>query len=833
MGISFFFLTIKNWRCPREHNIKHSVNRYYYGLIWGLSIAAIISLLFFTGIFNGLEKLLYDWRIIHNTHKSAPDAPKIAIIGISDKDMEHLGRWPWPRNRYAELLYYLKKGGAGTIAFDMFFDLPDIEHTKNDVALSEAASDAGTVVFPVWSPTSNLLRSRPADGIYKGRLSKNIDIIADSAKGIGHLNVFYDSDGVARSTPAQIADTDSNERFIPLSLAVFLEQIGIDQKIELNPGNSLNIGSLHIPLDSRSCIPVNYINFEKQVNIYNGTNIKWIEKLGQEKPITLYSFYDVSPENENRVPASQFKNKIVFIGLATPGSEQDVHVTPFGRKFGIFIQANLLYNFLTERLISFPGPFYTISIVTALSIIFSILIFSIPIRGSSYLLLAGGILVLFAISAIIVFTGLILFQRLNIMVDMIPFATMFLILVGTCLAVNLSSVSGESALRDLQLNMLLEVGKMTTSTEESDQYSLKSFQEDVEITSAFAVSSKPPVELLEPIMRITHCEATALYTLDNDACRYTSAAFTGLDEIKGDSQIISNSVNTWIQSEAKPVWIENVARHPELSHIIKNNLRSLLAVPLIVKKQTIGILYLYNKLMSKFSPIAEFTAEELRLITSFSHQIGIALENHKLYSDIHNIFLDYIKSIAAALDERDTYTHGHSQRVAELCIEIGKELRLSDGEMEFLELSATIHDIGKIGIEESVLNKPGKLTDEESSAIKSHVIKGSKILEPMSRLHALMPGVRNHHERYDGKGYPDGLKGNEIHLVPRIIAIADTYDAMISNKVYRKGLPKEVAIKEIEKGAGTQFDPKLALVFVESMKNKEKMTGTRTEAKSL
>ncbi|MBT3354319.1 MAG: CHASE2 domain-containing protein, partial [Candidatus Scalindua sp.] len=131
--------------------MKHSTNQNYYGLFWGLSIAAIISLLYFTGIFNRLEKLLYDWRITHNTHKSAPDIPKIAIIGISDKDMERLGRWPWPRNRYAELLHYLKEGGAGTIAFDMFFDLPDVENIKNDVALSEAASDAGTIIFPVWS----------------------------------------------------------------------------------------------------------------------------------------------------------------------------------------------------------------------------------------------------------------------------------------------------------------------------------------------------------------------------------------------------------------------------------------------------------------------------------------------------------------------------------------------------------------------------------------------------------------------------------------------------------------------------------------------------------
>jgi len=274
-----------------------------------------------------------------------------------------------------------------------------------------------------------------------------------------------------------------------------------------------------------------------------------------------------------------------------------------------------------------------------------------------------------------------------------------------------------------------------------------------------------------------------------------------------------------------------VSKHPELSQVNYDYLRSCLAVPLIVRKQTIGILYLYNKQTTKISPFAEFTAEELRMISSFSHQVGIAMENHRLYSDIHNIFLDYIKSIAAALDARDAYTHGHSRRVAEFSIGIGKELGLSEGELEFLELSATIHDIGKIGIGESVLNKPGKLTDEEFLIIKSHVVKGSKILEPMSRLRALMPGVRHHHEKYDGTGYPDGLKGDEIHLVARIISIADTYDAMTTSRVYRKGLPKEVAFKEIEKGAGTQFDPKLALAFVEFMRNNEETESTQTESK--
>lgn len=152
------------------------------------------------------------------------------------------------------------------------------------------------------------------------------------------------------------------------------------------------------------------------------------------------------------------------------------------------------------------------------------------------------------------------------------------------------------------------------------------------------------------------------------------------------------------------------------------------------------------------------------------------------------------------------------------------KLGLSKGELEFLELSAIIHDIGKIGIHESVLNKPGQLTDEEFKIIQSHVVKGSKILEPMSRLSALMPGVRHHHERYDGRGHPDGLKGGKIHLVARIISVADTYDAMTTSRVYRKGLPDEVAFEEIEKGAGTQFDPKLVTSFVSFMKKKREMT---------
>ncbi|GJQ57531.1 MAG: HD domain-containing protein [Candidatus Scalindua sp. AMX11] len=233
-----------------------------------------------------------------------------------------------------------------------------------------------------------------------------------------------------------------------------------------------------------------------------------------------------------------------------------------------------------------------------------------------------------------------------------------------------------------------------------------------------------------------------------------------------------------------------------------------------MRRHIIGTLFLCNKPASTFSPLSKFTSEELRLLSSFTHQIAIAIENHQLNNSIHSIFIDYIKSISAALDARDAYTHGHSKRVATYSVGIGRELGLTPGELEFIELSSTIHDIGKIGISSDILNKPGRLSDEEFKIIQSHPHKGSKILEPMSRLSVLMPGVRNHHERYDGKGYPDGLMGDDIHLIARIISIADTYDAMTSDRVYRKGLSKEIACQEIEKCAGTQFDPNLTTMFL-------------------
>ncbi|MDR4499482.1 MAG: CHASE2 domain-containing protein [Candidatus Scalindua sp.] len=794
-------------------NVKSFIKKNFYGFLWGLAVAAIISSLYFTGIFDKPEKILYDWRLRNNTIKKSINVPKIAIIGITDEDMQLFGHLPWPRSRYAELVNYLKKGGASVIAFDMFFDLQDSENPENDTTLSEAAVNAEMIIFPVWSPTVNLFRTRPTNGIYKGKIIENIPLISVAAKRTGHLNVFYDSDGVARRVPLQISSADGRKHFIPLSLAAFLESKGIEEEIELYHGNLLRIGNLTIPIDKNSCLPINYIDFEKYINLYQQNTAKWLDKIGTEKPITLYSFSDVSLQNENMPPSDHFKDKIVLFGITSPGAEQDVHVTPFERKFGIFLHANILYNLLTENFIWIPQTHTFMFIIVGVSIFLSMLIFRMRLRGSTYALLAGGILFLFLLSGIVALTSLLLFQKANIMLEMMPFITMLLMNTGACLAVNLSAANKESAMRELELNILLEVGEITTCTKDSHEYSLQRFQDDVKITSAFTVSSTLPSGFLEPIKKITHCEVIALYTLDVETKCFNHSVSIGLHEKKEELHRIANIANEWILSDEKPVWIDNVSIHPDFS-LLQTNIRNFFCVPIFLRRKIIGTLFLCNKPSLIFSPLSKFTPEELRFLSSFTHQIAIAIENHQLNISIHTIFLDYIKSISAALDARDSYTHGHSKRVAKYSIGIGRELGLTAGELEFIKLSSTIHDIGKIGISSDILNKPGRLSDKEFEIIKSHTYKGSKILEPMSRLSVLMPGVRNHHERYDGKGYPDGLKGNEIHLIARIISIADAYDAMTSDRVYRKGLPMKIACQEIEKGAGTQFDPKLATMFL-------------------
>jgi putative nucleotidyltransferase with HDIG domain len=181
------------------------------------------------------------------------------------------------------------------------------------------------------------------------------------------------------------------------------------------------------------------------------------------------------------------------------------------------------------------------------------------------------------------------------------------------------------------------------------------------------------------------------------------------------------------------------------------------------------------------------------------------------------ILLESLRAVILALEEKDPYTHGHSLRVAEYSLLLAKEIGLNETEVREVELSALFHDIGKIGIPDSILSKPSRLTRAEFEIMKSHPVRSAKIIEKISALRNLVPGIKHHHERMDGLGYPDGLKGEEVPFYARIILIADTFDAMTSTRPYRLALSKEVALKELLSCSGTQFDSKMVEAFIKAV----------------
>lgn len=227
--------------------------------------------------------------------------------------------------------------------------------------------------------------------------------------------------------------------------------------------------------------------------------------------------------------------------------------------------------------------------------------------------------------------------------------------------------------------------------------------------------------------------------------------------------------------------------------------------------QSINECQIYQYILKPFDPL-----DLVETIKNGMAKFDLAHNKTAMLKDLKELFYKTIKSISSALDAKDPYTHGHSLRVTLYSLILAKELGLDDATLEEIETAGLLHDIGKVGIPQRILCKPGKLTDEEFEIMKSHPEQGEKIVRKIKKLAIISDWLKTHHERWDGKGYPSGLKGEEIPVSARIIALADTYDAMTSTRSYRVALSHEVAIAEIERCSGSQFDPTFAALFIQN-----------------
>ncbi|MCX7793259.1 MAG: HD domain-containing protein [Thermodesulfovibrionales bacterium] len=234
---------------------------------------------------------------------------------------------------------------------------------------------------------------------------------------------------------------------------------------------------------------------------------------------------------------------------------------------------------------------------------------------------------------------------------------------------------------------------------------------------------------------------------------------------------------------------------------------SMLISPLIGKKSDIGALIIIQK------PSKEFFANEIKLMNTLASHAGLFIENTIISSELEELLTGSINCLIKALEASSPWTAGHTERVVHYAMAIGRELNLSRKELERLKIASLLHDIGKIGVPDYILNKPGKLDEDESVIIKGHTMKAEEILLSLKPCGDIIREIKYHHERWDGKGFY-GLKGETIPLIARIIAVADAFDAMTTDRPYRKRLSFEQAASEIEKAEGSQFDPEVVRAFL-------------------
>jgi putative nucleotidyltransferase with HDIG domain len=290
------------------------------------------------------------------------------------------------------------------------------------------------------------------------------------------------------------------------------------------------------------------------------------------------------------------------------------------------------------------------------------------------------------------------------------------------------------------------------------------------------------------------------------------ALASGVGDV-GSRTSYSQSLAQRCFSRGESIVCRSIEEDPELmkaQSIAEGAMSSVLCVLLRTPRKRLGVLHLDRGPFQK-----PFSKDDLHLADALAANVSAGIESAQLLRHQRELFLNTITILAQAIDLRDDYTGGHTARVTRYSEMLSRHLKLPPSDLKWIRMGTPLHDIGKIGIDDAILRKPGGLTDDEFTIMKTHTVKGAAILSSVRELAPLLPIVRSHHERWDGKGYPDGWAGDAIHRYARIVAVCDTFDAMTSDRPYRKGLPAQTAFSEVEKQSGKQFDPECATAFLE------------------
>jgi HD-GYP domain-containing protein (c-di-GMP phosphodiesterase class II) len=331
------------------------------------------------------------------------------------------------------------------------------------------------------------------------------------------------------------------------------------------------------------------------------------------------------------------------------------------------------------------------------------------------------------------------------------------------------------------------------------------------------------------IKKLIECEQVLIYAYDEKENVLNFSYYENQDEIKNIVEIDENTYvgsSAFLQATLKVDEGSNdIRKAREIDFVKKVSPKSLLMIPLVFNGELLGVIQAVNSLNRKFND------EDIQFAEAVAVQLTPVIQNSNLYSKLHMQFIQVVEALADTITKKDSYTGGHTKRVAHFAKKIGAQMNLTWDEMNDLQLSAVLHDIGKIGIEDKILKKSAPLTEDEFKIMRDHPKLGYEILKNVDSLSRVVDGMRFHHERPDGKGYPYGLKDEEIPTIAMIISVADTFDAMISTRPYRKGLPPMVAFQEIIDHRGTQFSENVVDAFETWFKTTKMYAPNRLDSK--
>ncbi|MBA4373189.1 MAG: hypothetical protein C0402_10055 [Thermodesulfovibrio sp.] len=309
--------------------------------------------------------------------------------------------------------------------------------------------------------------------------------------------------------------------------------------------------------------------------------------------------------------------------------------------------------------------------------------------------------------------------------------------------------------------------------------------------------------LVEMSSRLLNVREASFGILDSGSLKLENATGTTAKRIPIDGTIFEHVVTDKNYYIASPGELNPHTGTPLVSQFF--------SIPFLMNEEVFGILNLSNKIDG-----TAFTEYEISLAVAFARKAALRIENNALYEVFYGNLVNTLKALVMSIEVRDSYTKQHSERVTAYSLEIAQQMAVSPEERDILSFGGYLHDIGKIGVRDTVLLKPGRLTDDEFQEIKMHPVIGDNIIKPIKFFPRERELIRNHHEHFDGSGYPDGLAGYKIPLIVRIIKVADTYDAMTSSRPYRQALGHDIAVAELKKFSGTQFDKEIVNAFLQT-----------------